>query len=115
MRDVTAIPTVFRGVQFRSRLEARWAALFQALRWSWTYEPCDYNGWIPDFVLNFHRPLLVEVKPALTRQDLEPYAEELGDIAGDHEILLLGATFWPSELWGDTVDVGMLRESEPDD
>lgn len=44
-----AIPTLYNGVQFRSRLEARWAAFFDLCHWKWEYEPIDLNGWIPDF------------------------------------------------------------------
>lgn len=43
------IPTLYAGTQFRSRLEARWAALFDLLGWPWEYEPIDLPGWIPDF------------------------------------------------------------------
>lgn len=46
-----AIPTIYKDVQFRSRLEARWAAFFDLLSWKWDYEPCDFKGWIPDFGL----------------------------------------------------------------
>lgn len=58
-----AIPTTYAGVRFRSRLEARWAAFFDLVGWEWEYEPLDLNGYIPDFVLAFAKPLLVEVKP----------------------------------------------------
>jgi hypothetical protein len=64
-----AIPTTYGGVNFRSRLEARWAAFFDLLGWSWEYEPIDLKGYIPDFILGFERPLLVEVKPFLWRWD----------------------------------------------
>ncbi len=60
---MNAIPTRYAGVQFRSRLEARWAAMFDLLGWRWEYEPIDLDGYIPDFVLQFAQPLLVEVKP----------------------------------------------------
>lgn len=48
---LTAIPTRYSGVQFRSRLEARWAAFFDIAGWRWQYEPIDLAGWIPDFRL----------------------------------------------------------------
>lgn len=48
---------------FRSRLEARWAAFFDLLRWPWSYEPFYCDGWLPDFVINGVKPVLVEVKP----------------------------------------------------
>lgn len=66
MIAIRAIETRYRGVYFRSRLEARWAAFFDAAGWSWEYEPFDTAGWIPDFVLKGKkRTALVEVKPIL--------------------------------------------------
>lgn len=47
----TAIPTAYGGVNFRSRLEARWAAMFDLLGWRWEYEPLDLDGYIPDFLV----------------------------------------------------------------
>lgn len=64
---MNAIPTTYKGVRFRSRLEARWAAFFDLASWPWLYEPIDLDGYIPDFVVERRgRPKrLVEVKPAL--------------------------------------------------
>lgn len=59
------IPTVYNGIQFRSRIEAKWAAMFDLLKWPWEYEPIDLNGYIPDFVLSFQKPMIVEVKSYL--------------------------------------------------
>lgn len=73
MRDRRSVPTVYRCVQFRSRLEARWAAMFDLLGWEWAYEPFDLEGWIPDFALTTFAPtpatILVEVKPAVEPPD----------------------------------------------
>lgn len=55
--------TKYSGVWFRSRLEARWAAFFDAVGWQWEYESIDLDGWCPDFILKLHRPIAVEVKP----------------------------------------------------
>jgi hypothetical protein len=60
---IPAIPTRYAGVQFRSRLEARWAAMFDLLGWQWDYEPIDLAGYIPDFIISRRRPVLVEVRP----------------------------------------------------
>lgn len=78
---IAAIPTKYAGVQFRSRLEARWAAFFDLLGWEWEYEPIDLDGYVPDFIVrspvmkrnengedmlhvsNFGESFLVEVKP----------------------------------------------------
>ena len=81
MTHFAAIPTMYNGVQFRSRLEARWAAFFDLCGWQWEYEPFDLDGWIPDFVAQSHpltRPLLVEVKP-LTDVDGECVPREVTD------------------------------------
>lgn len=64
MYTVAAIPTRYAGVNFRSRLEAKWAAFFDLVGWRWEYEPIDLNGWIPDFVLfGCGHHVFVEVKP----------------------------------------------------
>lgn len=48
-----ALPTWYRGVEFRSRLEARWAVFFDTLglRWEYEKEGYDLNGlwYLPDF------------------------------------------------------------------
>lgn len=66
------VPTRYRGVNFRSRLEARYASFFDQLSLSWVYEPPTDDlcrGWLPDFeVLG----VLVECKPSLTWEGLQP-------------------------------------------
>jgi hypothetical protein len=58
------IATTFNNRLFRSRLEARWAAFYDRLKWEWEYEPFDLEGWIPDFALYLGgQTYLVEVKP----------------------------------------------------
>lgn len=87
-----AIPTTFEGVNFRSRLEARWAAMFDLLGWRWTYEPIDLAGYIPDFVVHLAEPTLVEVKPAMSVVELKEMLHG-GKIHGDgRPMLLLGAS-----------------------
>jgi len=76
---IKAHPTKYNGVQYRSRLEARWAAFFDLIEWQHEYEPIDLPGWSPDFRVVFPcghsecektegkrdgcHVLLVEVKP----------------------------------------------------
>ena len=86
-----AIPTTYADVRFRSRLEARWAAFFDLLKWPWHYEPLDLNGYIPDFVLDFHEPLLVEVKPELSMADLHQHVGKIERSGWDKEALIVGA------------------------
>ena len=87
------IPTTYRGVRFRSRLEAKWAAFFDGLGWPWEYEPFDLNGYIPDFVLPFDAgPLLVEVKPDTDAAGLRKHAGKIAASGWDKEALIVGAT-----------------------
>jgi hypothetical protein len=55
------IPTRYAATNFRSRLEARWAAWFDIVGLEWAYEPFDCDGYIPDFLVE--QRLLCEVKP----------------------------------------------------
>lgn len=68
--SIKGIETEYRGILFRSRAEARWAAFFDLLGWPWQYEPIDLEGYIPDFVVGFREPLLVEVKGGVLPQDV---------------------------------------------
>lgn len=78
--NVKAHPTMYNGVQYRSRLEARWAAFFDLIGWQHEYEPIDLPGWSPDFRVVFpcghseclsHHSLLVEVKPFFELKQFE--------------------------------------------
>lgn len=57
--SIQAIETEYRGVRFRSRLEARWAVYFDVTKIPWEYEVQGYsvNGrsYLPDFVLGENR------------------------------------------------------------
>ena len=46
-----AIPTIYEGRQYRSRLEAKWAAVFHLVGWVVEYEHYDLDGWMPDFIM----------------------------------------------------------------
>jgi hypothetical protein len=112
-----AIPTRYNGVQFRSRLEARWAAFFDLCKWQWEYEPFDLKGYIPDFILKFKKPLLIEVKPLLwdgsteERDTLQQAQRKIEASGWNKEALIVGATVQP----GDPFDnrLGELCEVSP--
>ena len=92
-----SIPTMFAGVQMRSRLEARWAAFFTALGWNWEYEPFDLRGWIPDFLLRGSwGSVLVEVKP--TTRFLPEIAKEMLDAATGTEWKPRDEELWPFDM-----------------
>lgn len=90
---IPGIPTTYRGRIYRSRLEARWACMFDLLGWKYEYEPYDMKGWIPDFVIFARDEILVEVKPALSLKEFN--IDKLINAIRDtdkwgKEILLLG-------------------------
>lgn len=66
---ITAIPTPYAGVMFRSRLEATYAEWFDDLGWAWCYEPVAVYleppplrvGYLCDFFLP-HQNVWLEVK-----------------------------------------------------
>jgi hypothetical protein len=113
------IETAYCGVRFRSRLEARWAAMFDELGWRWEYEPIDLSGHIPDFVLRFPAgPVLVEVKPEFTVDALIAAASRKIDAAGwrsenPSDALILGATWNPDHRY--SIVAGALRRHEQHD
>lgn len=57
MKTIKAIQTSYRGYSFRSRLEARFAVLFDAMGLDWDYEPEGFelpSGWyLPDFFVRY--------------------------------------------------------------
>jgi hypothetical protein len=72
---INAIETEYAGCRFRSRLEARWAVFFDALRIPWDYELQGYQlgeakrPYLPDFYLPA-AGTWVEVKGEMSRLDV---------------------------------------------
>lgn len=90
---IKAIPTRYGGTQFRSRLEARWAAFFDLNGWAWDYEPVDLSGWCPDFSLTFpEATIYAEVKPVEASESMEKSTEFAKAFAhwDNAQVLLLG-------------------------
>lgn len=106
---------MWRGTQYRSRLEARWAVFFSLLRWAAEYEPLDLSGYIPDFLLRRARraPVAVECKPFLDLDDAGvPGFCETVDAAWRGEAMLVGLA--PDRERGDrVVALGWRRGPEP--
>jgi hypothetical protein len=73
-------PTYYNHILYRSRLEAKWAAFFDFLRWEYEYEPEPFNTWSPDFVIHTI-DAFVEVKPMImwgeAIEKIKPYSKEL--------------------------------------
>jgi hypothetical protein len=85
-----AIATTYRQFEFRSRLEAKWAAFFDLCKWTWSYEPVDCNGWIPDFAIG-NRPTVVECKPFFKYAEWADAIQKIFDAKYELPVVLLGA------------------------
>jgi len=71
--NIKAIETIYNGIRFRSRLEARWAIFMDALGVKWEYEPEGFTDgtlcYLPDFWLP-NQNCYLEIKPT-TPSELE--------------------------------------------
>lgn len=73
IQGIQAKPTEYAGLLFRSRLEARYAAMLDILKADWEYEPDDFDGYIPDFKIHVGKAFTyLEIKPGRTVEELEP-------------------------------------------
>jgi hypothetical protein len=123
-----ARPTTYGTVTFRSRLEARWAVVFDELGFDWQYEPRPFRtkegGYLPDFRILGVKPWWIEVKgpepierdyvraAEVVRQTRQKFRFLVGPIpsAPSHGVIvtriLQGKTWRPAE-W--SVPVGARR------
>jgi hypothetical protein len=93
-----AIPIKIDGIQFRSKLEARWYLFMKRLGWNIIYEPDieGLNNWIPDFlIIGKDKKILVDVKPIDTVEDWEKHPDRIriensGIKDLPYELLILG-------------------------
>lgn len=112
---ISSIPTVYKGRNYRSRLEAKWAAFFDLCGWRYEYEPVDLDGWFPDFVLfsDSGEVILVEVKPVIEFPKDDAEKMENAACAIDHELLILGNGVFDSGDNQDAECIGWLAENWP--
>lgn len=102
MSEIKARPTLYKGIQMRSRLEADFAASLDRDGLVWKYEPTCFAGdegqWLPDFQLEIVSPYhhYIELKPAslLEKQGDEGWYEIVARVDA---ILGRMAVAWHSE------------------
>ncbi len=121
--SVKAIQTVYAGVHFRSRLEARFAAGFDRLGVLWEYEPEAFHvegvgGYLPDFRI---AGKWVEVKPTSEPGKLPYFAEQIDEpcyllypAGGDdrfssHVMGVRGPGFLSSAVWAPCPRCGAVQ------
>lgn len=140
MNDIKAIPTKYNGVQFRSRLEARWAVFFDQTGTDWRFEHEGYElnpgqpwsrWYVPDFIVrctgkweNIGKPEIetwIEVKPeSLSHSELHNVLFTLRDLVfltKKKAILAIGppsnAILWTVGYYHECYNHGRPVESEP--
>lgn len=73
---------IYNGLQFRTQLEARWAAFFDLAGWEWRTNPVPVGNWSPDFRVTFpcnhsecggSHTLLVAVLPLSKSEDFKTH------------------------------------------
>ena len=88
-----SLPTTYNGIQFRSRLEARWAIFFDAMSTPWEYEPenfkTTYGPYLPDFYLPELKSFFI-VKGEELPDDEERKCYEVDSITGKRVIMAIG-------------------------
>lgn len=109
---MNAIPTLYRGIQFRSRLEATWAAFFDLRSEPWEYEPLDLSGYIPDFVMHDGK-LLVEVKPEFTYAGLLEHVGKIEQSGWIGKALIVGTHPLLSPAGHNRVTLGLVTHGAP--
>lgn len=96
-----AIETMYRGLRFRSRLEARTAVFYDTLGVSYEYEPegFDLGGvwYLPDFWLPEHE-VWIEIKGASPGEDEKDKAKRLTR-ATKYPTLIFSGSFTSSEAF----------------
>ena len=109
--NLKAIPTTYKGITFRSKLEAKWAVVFDELGVKWRYEAEGYelpsgNRYLPDFLLECYGTrgdydcepfdLWVEVKGIMTESDAKKIREFVHNDGGEmNPVLILGDIPYP--------------------
>ncbi len=112
MSSIKPIETLYAGIRFRSRLEARWAVLFDKLSIKWFYE---YEGfetptgkylpdfWLPEIYLRDDRNecrqgVLLEVKPSQYEDTDHIALKNVANTLKVGAILTIG--FYPDDRFG---------------
>lgn len=95
MSQLKAIDTEYGGRLYRSRLEARWAVFFDAMKIRYEYEAEGYNldglYYLPDFYLPDLK-VYVEIKPARELEEVElDKVLRLQQTSGKRVLLIIGS------------------------
>lgn len=116
---IKPIQTEYKGTQFRSRIEAKWAAFFDGIEWPWRYEAIDLEWYIPDFYLPGHN-IYVEVKSHMTVEELKQDSDKVREasrkdgrefaIVGGHYTVQIGLPPVPDDSDSKWKEAGNLTQ-----
>lgn len=86
MPKITALPSVYKGVTYRSRMEARWAVFMTEAGIPFFYEPEGYqledgSFYLPDFYLP-NQDAFMEIKNPLAPDDSKKKPRALTEATG---------------------------------
>lgn len=100
------IETLYKGIHFRSRLEARWAMFMDLIGVPWQYEPDAFivgpgKGYLPDYYLPTMDAYL-EIKPRDPSEEESQKARSLAVESGKNVFLLFGPIATPNASYPDT-------------
>ncbi len=113
-----AIPTIYKGIEYRSRLEARWAVFFERIGLDAQYEPFEIenNGltYTPDFLamngFNGKNPI-IEIKPREISQQYLDYLLKIRDPKKSVFLVFVGNPLVGNiEIDDDLNIVGVVRD-----
>lgn len=99
------IPTYYKGIKFRSRIEARWAVFFDALKVRFEYEKEGYSlegkPYLPDFYLQDLK-CFIEIKGEKPTRQEQELAYLLSKESGVPVHIFSGSVPTPGmETWND--------------
>ena len=95
-KGIAPIITLYKGITFRSQLEAKWAAWFDQNEIAWEYESTPMGNWLPDFrIRTQNEETYVEVKPV--EEFPVDIAEKIDRSNWRGRAMILGKT--PAAMW----------------
>jgi len=117
MANIKSLPTVYGGIRYRSRLEARWAVFLDYMDIDFIYEPEGYTDgkvcYLPDFWLPAHE-LFIEIKPGPLSDAEEAKAKMVVEGTGHRLLALIGFPMEPIQFMADMKRTNLYGRFERD-
>lgn len=120
--NINAKTTHYNGLNFRSILEAKWAAFFDLIDLEWKYEPYEINGKIPDFILYTKKEtvyktnqIIVEIKPSIFIDDKFKKDLLIKYYNVKAHILILNENPFYETKYSNTISIGYLSQYHGDE